>query len=141
MARASMLESMAWAAGYKKLNWPGRDSGPVDGALGDCVRVYGDAGSRLARLVHGEGPGAEFSNDDAVTWLSAALASHTTCLDGMVEKGLLFEARRARNLTRAIREALADYRAGNNRRGKGKGNFVLSSYFWLLNVYIYHIIF
>ncbi|KAL8062469.1 hypothetical protein ABFX02_02G149600 [Erythranthe guttata] len=120
-AREAMLESVAWAEGegFKTLVGPGHEPGFSGGAVTDCVKLYREAEPRLRRLVSGE-RGYEFSHDDAVTWLSAAFASHTTCLDGLEEKGLSFEARRAHNLTSVIRESLAVYAAMNNRRGRRK---------------------
>ncbi|KAI3444709.1 hypothetical protein Pfo_001374 [Paulownia fortunei] len=118
MAREGMLQAMSWAWGFKKLNGPGHDSGSPDDAISDCVKLYKEAEPRLARLVSGERD--ECSHDDAVTWLSAALASHTTCLDGLGEKGWLFEAQRAQNLTWVLREALAVYGAQRGKRKVGR---------------------
>ncbi|GFP97900.1 probable pectinesterase/pectinesterase inhibitor 36 [Phtheirospermum japonicum] len=109
---------MSWAQEYKVLDGPGL----ADRALGDCVKLYKEAEPRLAQLVSDEKD--EFSHDDAVTWLSAASASHRTCLDGLREKGLLFEAQQAQNLTRVIREALEVYGADGNQRRKRKGKVV-----------------
>lgn len=114
MVREGMRQAMAWAEGFKAvMSGPGLESARFE----DCAVLYGDAESRLARLVETE----EWGHDDAVTWLSAALASQGTCLDGLEETGRAsFEARQARNLTSSIREALAAYRA-KGKRGKGKG--------------------
>ncbi|XP_011090455.1 probable pectinesterase/pectinesterase inhibitor 36 [Sesamum indicum] len=118
MAREGMLHAVARARGFRTLDGPSQESGFPDGAVGDCVKLYEEVEPRLARLVSGERK--RCSNDDAMTWLSAALASHGTCLDGLGEKGWLFEARQARNLTWVIREALAVYRGRRNPRGKRK---------------------
>lgn len=123
-ARQGMLQAMTWARGYETLNGPGRESGPTNGPLGDCVELYGDAEARMARLV--SGGGGNVSDDDALTWLSAALASHVTCLDGMSEKSLFVEAQQAEKLSLDIKQALAVYRARTRkgpRRRKGKLNF------------------
>ncbi|KAI3449107.1 hypothetical protein Pfo_005772 [Paulownia fortunei] len=119
MAREGLLHALAWARSFKTLNGLGLDSGSPGGALGDCVKLYEEAEPRLARL----GLSSErndWNHDDAVTWLSAALASHTTCLDALRETGWPFEARRAQNSTWVIREALAIYGAKCNQRGKRK---------------------
>lgn len=136
MVREGMQHAMAWAQGFKRLNGPGRDSGFFYGALRDCVKLYEEAEPRLARLVSGERD--ECSHDDAVTWLSAALTSHTTCLDGLGENGLLFEAQQARNLTWVIREALAVYRAESNLRGKRRGTSLVKRFLAIdhINYYI-----
>ncbi|KAG8390783.1 hypothetical protein BUALT_Bualt01G0119300 [Buddleja alternifolia] len=109
MAREGLLHALSWAQGYKKLDGPGHDSG-----LADCVKLYEEAEPRLARLVMRD----DWSHDDAVTWLSAALASHATCLDGLRDTGLFFEARRAEDLTSVIRNALATYGAKRSQRAK-----------------------
>ncbi|KAG6403279.1 hypothetical protein SASPL_135496 [Salvia splendens] len=86
--------------------------------------MYEDAESRLARLVSCERE--EWSRDDAVTWLSAALAAHNACLDGLGDMRVSFEAH---NLTEVIREALGLYRAETaNPMGKRKG--VSGDGFW-----------
>lgn len=103
MAREAMASGRAR---YEMVNGPGHD-----GALTDCVKLYEAAESRLARLE------SNSSHDDALTLLSAALASHDTCLDGLGERVGLFEARQAQNLTGLIRWALALYSAETRRKG------------------------
>lgn len=118
VVREGMQEAIDWARGFSTLNGPGREPGFPVAALRDCVVLYEDAESRVARLVSGE-----WREDDAVSWVSAALAAHNTCLDGLGEMGddHPFQARRAHNLTLLIRRALAVY--GNPRR-KRKGKFL-----------------
>ncbi|XP_057807370.1 pectinesterase-like [Salvia miltiorrhiza] len=118
--REGMQQAIAWAnGGVKTASGPGPESGFPGGALRDCAVLYGDAESRLARLVSGEAE--DWGGDDAVTWLSAALAGHNTCLDGLGEMRGFYEAH---NLTNLIREASAVYRAepetniGGNAKGK-----------------------
>ncbi|KAL1543408.1 pectinesterase [Salvia divinorum] len=119
-AREGMQQAVAWANGFKAV----AESGFPDRALLDCAVMYEDAESRLAQLVSGEKE--EWSSDDAVTWLSAALAGHSACLDGLGDMGVSFKARHAHNLTELIREALVLYRAETtNPRGIGKGKTVL----------------
>lgn len=103
---------------FRALDGSGLDSGSPEGCLNDCVKMYEEAESRLARLVERD---IEWSHDDALTWFSAALTSHVTCLDGLAENGLSFEAQRAQNLTSVIREGLAVYRAQGKLGGKRKG--------------------
>lgn len=124
MARQGMQQAKAWAQGLQTIGGPGLD----------CVKLYEEAESRLARLVPGERD-IEWSHDDAVTWFSAALTSHITCMDALAEIGLPVEAQRAHNLTSLIREALAVYRAP---RGKRKGNslvILISFHILLLLIY------
>lgn len=118
--REGMRQAINWADGFKSVTGPGPESGhPTAARFGDCVVLYGDAELRLARLVEM----VEWGHDDAVTWLSAALASHHTCLDGLEEMGRVsLEARWANNLTSSIKDALAVYRA-EGKKGKRKGNF------------------
>ncbi|XP_075493631.1 putative pectinesterase/pectinesterase inhibitor 36 [Primulina tabacum] len=94
----------------------GSKFGPGPGVVGDCLKMYRDVEPRLARIVRAE----NCSHDDGVTWLSAALASHNGCVEGLAEEGLLSEARVAtRNLSSLIREGLAVY--GNKRSPRWKG--------------------
>lgn len=113
-AREGMQEAIDWAHGFSTLNGPGREPGFPSAALRDCAVLYEDAESRLGRLVSGE-----WGDDDAVSWVSAALAGHNTCLDGLGDHP--FEARRVHNLTSLIRRALA---VSANPRGKRKGKFL-----------------
>ncbi|GER27044.1 plant invertase/pectin methylesterase inhibitor [Striga asiatica] len=111
IARQGLLQAVPWAQELRVLNGPGHLLGSTQSALTDCVALYEDAEPRLARTVS-----RNFSHDDVITWLSAALAGHMTCLDGLTERGVPFEAQQAQNLTRSIREALAVYGADVNRR-------------------------
>ncbi|KAL3814933.1 hypothetical protein ACJIZ3_016201 [Penstemon smallii] len=111
MAREGMLQAMGWAQSFKTVNGPGFH----DGAFGDCVKLYREARPRLARLV--SGTNKYWSYDDGVTWLSAALATHTSCLDGLNQSGLAFQAQRAENLSSVIREAVPR-RPSSNQVGR-----------------------
>ncbi|XP_042012338.1 pectinesterase-like [Salvia splendens] len=116
--REGMRQAVSWANGFKLVTGLGRESGFPSRALLDCAVMYEDAESRLARLVTGERE-EYWSRDDAVTWLSAALAGHNACLDGLGDMRVSFEAH---NLTEVIRETLGLYRAETtNPMGKGKG--------------------
>lgn len=123
MARARLLHAMDWAQFSLRLHGSDPDgSGSKGVALSDCVRLYQDAEPRLARLVSGNC----YRVDDAVTWLSAAASSHRSCVDGLEEKGLVFEAKEAKNLSLVIKEALAFYGHKRNiTRGRGKGELAL----------------
>ncbi|CAK9154493.1 unnamed protein product [Ilex paraguariensis] len=117
-ARFGLLQAMDLARASSMLLKSDHGSRVRGVALGDCVKLYEDAEPRLARLVSNE---TFFSRDDAVTWLSAAVASHRSCLDGLEEKGWLVEAQKGQNLTLLLREALAFYGTKDNPRGKSKG--------------------
>ncbi|KAL6322515.1 hypothetical protein AAG906_009817 [Vitis piasezkii] len=104
-ARFGLLQGGRWARSSLRLHGLNLvDSGYVGEALGDCVKLYEESESRLTRLLSGETRNC----DDARTWLSSALASHRTCLDGLEGKGMA-EAPMARNLTVWLSEALALY--------------------------------
>ncbi|KAL6494087.1 hypothetical protein OROGR_031996 [Orobanche gracilis] len=94
-AREGLLRAMSWAQGLETLNGPDRNSASANQALRDCVKLYKEAEP-----------------------VGAASASHTTCLDGLGEKGVLHEAHWAQNLTRVIREALAVHGDENSQRRK-----------------------
>ncbi|KZV46171.1 putative pectinesterase/pectinesterase inhibitor 36-like [Dorcoceras hygrometricum] len=107
MVREEMMHAIA--------GWADISRGSEDGrgleVEGDCLKMYRDVEPRLARIVRDE----NCSHEDGVTWLSAALASHNSCM----EEGLLSGARvAARNLSYLIREALAVY--GNKKSPTGK---------------------
>ncbi|KAG5538601.1 hypothetical protein RHGRI_019241 [Rhododendron griersonianum] len=121
MARAGVQNAMDWARAYSSPLGSGQDLNNfyVGVALGDCVKLYEDTEPRLERLVSGD---QEYcTRDDAVTWLSGAVASHRSCLDGLEEKGSLFASNGggevARNLTVLLGEALAFY--GSNKTDLG----------------------
>ncbi|KAF7138616.1 hypothetical protein RHSIM_Rhsim07G0029800 [Rhododendron simsii] len=125
MARAGVQNAMDWARAYSSPLESGQDLNGfhVGVALGDCVKLYEDTEPRLKRLVSGD---QEYcTRDDAVTWLSGAVASHRSCLDGLEEKGSLFASNGgevARNLTVLLGEALAFYGSktdlGNTSNGR-----------------------
>ncbi|CAL5022504.1 unnamed protein product [Urochloa decumbens] len=52
----------------------------------DCAELLEEALALLA------GAGAAARDDDALTWLSAALTNHDTCADGLAEAGLVVQA-------------------------------------------------
>ncbi|KAJ8450114.1 hypothetical protein Cgig2_033308 [Carnegiea gigantea] len=89
-------------------------------AWSDCAKLYGLAEPRLARMLEN---GERCNHEDALTWLSGALTSHRTCLDGLRERGV-DEAQYlplSQNLTEVLNEALALYAKKTNvvRRPKG----------------------
>ncbi|XP_009628695.1 probable pectinesterase/pectinesterase inhibitor 36 [Nicotiana tomentosiformis] len=116
--RSAVLNVMKWARGLKRLDKADRDGSTINFAGIECVKLYEDTEPRLAQLVSGE---KYYSHDDAVTWLSAALASHRSCLDGLEEKGLVFKSEEARNLTLLLKDALFNYgQLRNNGRTKAR---------------------
>ncbi|KAL2460819.1 putative pectinesterase/pectinesterase inhibitor 36 [Abeliophyllum distichum] len=121
MAHSGILHAIKWAQGLHMLHGSGSDSDSIGVAIGDCVKLYEEAEPRLARLMSGES--GNCSQDDAITWLSAVLASHNSCLDGLKEKRwqLRFVGGVAENLTAALRGALAVYRHGSHARVKRNG--------------------
>ncbi|XP_022864004.1 probable pectinesterase/pectinesterase inhibitor 36, partial [Olea europaea var. sylvestris] len=105
--------------GLKLLHGSGNDSSSIGVAISDCVKLYEDAEPRLARLMSGES--CSCSQGDAVTWLSAVLASHNSCLNGLKEKMWRFDGGVAESLTAVLRGALAVHQQGGHARGKQKG--------------------
>ncbi|CAN4125856.1 unnamed protein product [Withania somnifera] len=115
--RYGLLSAIKWAQGLK-----GRlDKAAAEYQFGsmnnftrsdECVKLYEDTEPRLARLVFSGGNEKYYySYNNAVTWLSAALASHRSCLDGLEEKGLgnFKSDQEARNLTLLLKDALFHY--------------------------------
>ncbi|GKV12897.1 hypothetical protein SLEP1_g23982 [Rubroshorea leprosula] len=116
-ARAMVLHASNWVH-QASLTLHGLDSGhTLNGgnslAPSDCAKLYNESEYRLSLLLSGEG----YNIDDARTWLSAVLANHRTCLDGLNEKGFV-RANNAvsHNLTVFLSEALALYRKGKGTK-------------------------
>ncbi|XAR63189.1 Pectinesterase, partial [Bertholletia excelsa] len=111
LARAEIANAANWAQSslsiFEQLRQDS-NSRATSVALSDCVKLYGETELLLERLVSGDG-GSVYSPEDAMVWLSGAMASHRTCLDGMEEKGLVFESGVAQNLTALLGRALALY--------------------------------
>ncbi|MCD7463546.1 hypothetical protein HAX54_050845 [Datura stramonium] len=114
--RYGVLSAMKWAQGLKGLDKLTAEDqyGSINyifSSSDECVKLYEDTEPRLARLVSGGDQKYYYSHDDAVTWLSAALASHRSCLDGLEEKGLgvFTSSEEARNLTLLLKDALFHY--------------------------------
>ncbi|KAM3322966.1 pectinesterase [Capsicum chacoense] len=120
--RYGVLRAIKWAKGLNgRLNKAAVDqNGWMNNfarSSDECVRLYEDTEPRLARLVVSGGD-KYYNNDDAITWLSAALANHRSCLDGLEEEGLgTYKSEEAQNLTMLIKDALFHY---GQLRGNGR---------------------
>ncbi|XP_027108910.1 pectinesterase-like [Coffea arabica] len=104
-ARFGILQAVNWAQSLRRYH-DHLDHGSRFGdiAIADCLKLYEESEPLLAWL---ELSSKNYSQADAVTWLSAALASHRSCLDGLEEKGLSFDRQAAQNLTLLLHAALA----------------------------------
>ncbi|KAK9143255.1 hypothetical protein Syun_012655 [Stephania yunnanensis] len=92
-------------------NWSTERGGST--AFSDCMKLYEDSEYRLRRLVLiGDG---EISGDDGLAWLSGALTSHLTCLDGVHQflPQLTMQTCYHQNLTILLRRALDLYAPGD----------------------------
>nr|GMD34812.1 probable pectinesterase/pectinesterase inhibitor 36 [Ipomoea batatas]GMD38131.1 probable pectinesterase/pectinesterase inhibitor 36 [Ipomoea batatas] len=112
-ARSNVLRALEWAQSLHELHEPSRESGNA-AALSDCATLYADAEERLARLDISPAAGDKYNHHDAVTWLSAAMSSHRSCLDGLHEKGLVSHAYASQNLTLSLKQALARFSRKRN---------------------------
>ncbi|CAM8907229.1 unnamed protein product [Rhodiola kirilowii] len=111
MAISGICEAREYIEALAKVHGSGRVS-RIGAAMDDCAHLYDATHDRLDRLIAARGRGV----DDGLTWLSAALAAHRTCLDGMREVG--FRGTRitnGRNVTRLLGDALASYKRGSGR--------------------------
>ncbi|CAI9103659.1 OLC1v1002183C2 [Oldenlandia corymbosa var. corymbosa] len=136
-ARDGILEAINWAQGMTTKFYSEDDDGITSSnelinivAIGDCLKLYEDSEHLLSRLVSSS---VNFSRDDAVTWLSAAMASHRSCLDGLEDKGLKYETESARNLSNLLREALSSVkqqRHFGNSRSYGIPRITAQDQFW-----------
>ncbi|XP_010692199.2 probable pectinesterase/pectinesterase inhibitor 36 [Beta vulgaris subsp. vulgaris] len=90
-------------------------------AIVDCAKLYDQAEARLVRLVEKNG---EYSHEDVLAWLSGAITSHRTCLDGLKERGVDEQVHpMSQNLTIVLNEALAlhakKHTFGSKTKSKG----------------------
>ncbi|XP_060218872.1 probable pectinesterase/pectinesterase inhibitor 36 [Lycium barbarum] len=128
--RHGVLSAMKWARGLKGIDKAADQHGSINkfGSSDECVKLYEDTEPRLARLVSNE---TYYNHDDVITWLSAALASHRSCLDGLEEKGLAYKSEETRNLTLLLKGALFRYGQlrsnGRNKPRKGAQQRPISS--------------
>lgn len=87
-------------------------------ALRDCVKLYEESQSRLSHMMANDT--VYTTQDDALTWVSAVMTNHRTCLDGLKNKEGLEEAQVLdRNLTLTLRKALLLYAIGTEDKAKG----------------------
>lgn len=121
MARDEVLEAGKWAKSTHMMS-RGSDGHDLESrgvALRDCARLYDESEIRLSRLLVS---GDNYTADDARTWLSGVMASHRTCLDGLVEMDLVQEnLRPAKNLTSLLAQALALYNRKKSTIAVGRG--------------------
>lgn len=100
-ARDSVRGSVTGTGELKRRRFERRNF--VEPALGDCTRLYEEADARLAELLFG----GNYTAEDARTWISAAVANHRSCTDGLEEVGAA--ADRKNNLTALLAGALRLY--------------------------------
>lgn len=108
----------------------------IGGSFSDCVRLYDESESLLARLLISDDQSQYYTQDDARTWLSGVLANHRSCLDGLkghdLEKGFVDEADHhdhlvEENLTTLLSEALAKlYVSDGTSTGRTSGKRMAS---------------
>lgn len=109
-------------------------------AIVDCAKLYDQAEARLVRLVEKNG---EYSHEDVLAWLSGAITSHRTCLDGLKERGVDEQVHpMSQNLTIVLNEALAlhakKHTFGSKTKSKGKLLLILYNNLVNLNRHFYH---
>ncbi|XP_022146909.1 pectinesterase [Momordica charantia] len=100
-ARDSVRGSVTGTGELKRRRFERRNF--VEAALGYCTRLYEEADARLAELLFG----GNYTAEDARTWISAAVANHRSCTDGLEEVGAA--ADRKNNLTALLAGALRLY--------------------------------
>nr|GMD34809.1 probable pectinesterase/pectinesterase inhibitor 36 [Ipomoea batatas] len=132
-ARSNVLRALEWAQSLHELHEQSRESGNAAAAMSDCATLYADAEERLARLDVSPAAGDDkYDHHDAVTWLSAAMSSHRSCLDGLHEMGLVSHGYASQNLTLPLKQALA--RFSRKRNVKTTRNGVSGDGFWARDV-------
>ncbi|VFQ94621.1 unnamed protein product [Cuscuta campestris] len=117
-ARSDVLRATEWARSFlndlHELHGGGNNG--IAAAMSDCITLYEAAEERLARLDVAPPPPGDYDDHDAVTWLSAALSSHRSCLDGLDEMGSTNYRHKffRSNLTLSLKQALARYATRGN---------------------------
>ena len=87
-------------------------------ALRDCAKLYEESEFRLSHMTSKT---SSYTKEDALTWVSAVMTNHKTCLDGLQEKGYVGGEVLGRNLTMLLGQALGLYA---KRKGKAKGKSI-----------------
>ncbi|XP_004506985.1 probable pectinesterase/pectinesterase inhibitor 36 isoform X2 [Cicer arietinum] len=112
MAQTQVSEAMSWVDNSMRLH--GLESMSISSnissvlALRDCAKLYEESEFRLSHMVS---KNSSYTNDDALTWVSAVMTNHRTCLDGLKEKGY-FQGHQfflGRNMSRLLGQALVLY--------------------------------
>ncbi|TKY63696.1 pectinesterase/pectinesterase inhibitor 36 [Spatholobus suberectus] len=85
-------------------------------ALRDCAKLYEESESRLSHMMSQE---SSYTKEDALTWVSAVMTNHRTCLDGLQEKGYAEAQVLDRNTTMSLKQALVLCSENKGRAGKG----------------------
>lgn len=116
MANNWVKNSMTYLHGLESLSKISDQTGVV--ALGDCAKLYGESESRLSHMMSDK---SSYTKEDALTWISAVMTNHRTCLDGLQEKGYVEAKVLDKNLTMLLGQAL-DLFAKN--KGKAKGKYI-----------------
>ncbi|KAF1876514.1 hypothetical protein Lal_00021228 [Lupinus albus] len=92
-------------------------------ALSDCAKLYGDSESRLSYMISDKNI---YTKEDALTWISAVMTNHRTCLDGLHQKGYVEAQILDKNLTMFLGKAL-DLYAKNKGKPKEPPPILVSS--------------
>ena len=114
MAKTQVSHAKSWAENSVRLQGLIADQSSV--ALRDCAKLYGESESRLSFMIADK---SAYTHHDMLTWVSAVMTNHRTCLDGLLESWYLGAPSMGKNLTMLLREALVLY-AKNTGKGKGK---------------------
>lgn len=113
-AREQVARATSWARSSSlRLAESDRRAGVDGAAWSECVQLYEDSEDRLQRLV------LPHVWDDARTWLSGALTSHMTCLDGLRERNSSSPSD-AENVEVSLRNALALYAMPRDETGTSR---------------------
>ncbi|KAK7390147.1 hypothetical protein VNO78_25446 [Psophocarpus tetragonolobus] len=119
MAQNHVSQAMNWVG--DSLNLHGLESLTLSDqnnaiALRDCAKLYEESESRLSHMMSEE---SIYSKEDALTWISAVMTNHRTCLDGLKQEGYAKDQIFDRNLTMVLKQALVLYSKNKGKAGKG----------------------
>ncbi|RDX68757.1 putative pectinesterase/pectinesterase inhibitor 36, partial [Mucuna pruriens] len=115
MAQIHVSKAKSWVGSLHDLESLSLSDQPSAIALRDCAKLYGESESRLSHMMSQE----SYTKEDALTWVSALMTNHRTCLDGLQEKGYVKAQVLDRNLTMLLKQALVLYSKNKGKAGNG----------------------
>ncbi|KAK7256578.1 hypothetical protein RIF29_30032 [Crotalaria pallida] len=112
MAKIQVAQAMSWAEYTVRLD---DLSDETSAALRDCAKLYEESECRISHMMRDKNT---YAKEDALTWVSAVMTNHRTCLDGLEDNGYVEAQVFGKNLSMLLGEALVLY---SKNKAKVKG--------------------